>query len=208
MKSKISNTDIEIVRGLQQKDEAVEISFYTDCFRYFKERQKGIMVCESGFVEGYDLFQDAYLVLWNEITSRNIHVRDNSLFRYNKWGVSRKLSVSLKSFLMSIVKNKSYELLREEGLYVHESLEALGFDDYEPEISREGIVELVVASLPKRCQEILTLFYYEHKSLDEILAIRKENVSKDGLKSGKSKCMGQLKERVLAEFKKYRLKSY
>lgn len=197
------------MRGLQQKEEAVEVAFYTGCYRYFKENQKGLLTCKNDCAEeARDLFQDAYLILWDEITSRRIHIRNNCLFRYDRKGDSRCMSATLQTYLMSIIKNKGYERVREEELYVRDPEDPEDPADpseLEPEISREDIVALAVDSLPKRCQEILTLFYYEQKNLDEILAVRKENISKDGLKSGKSKCMGQLRERILAEFKKYRL---
>lgn len=119
------------------------------------------------------------------------------------------MSASLKTYLLSIAKYKNYELIREEDVYVPEQTNVADREDERPEeFTSEWIVEMCVNALPPRCKEILTLFYYENKSLDEILEIRHENQSKDGLKSGKSKCMKSLKERISAEFERRNLKPY
>ena len=61
---------------------------------------------------------------------------------------------------------------------------------------------IIFANISK---EILTLFYFKKKSLDEILAIRQENSTKDGLKTAKSKCMRQLEGRIIETFKEYNI---
>ena len=85
--------------------------------------------------------------------------------------------------------------------------ELLSYDDADKELKHQ-VVDDCVANLPARCKEILTLFYFKKKSLDEILQIRQENTSKDGLKSAKSKCMRQLEERIIETFKEYNEATY
>ncbi len=202
-------TDIQIIEGLQKKDASVEKRFFTECRRYFQERKSGVLDIREGAKNGSDLFQDSFLKLWTEIESRKIYIRDNHPWRTDRSGRERKMSASLMTYMMAIAKYKNYENLREEEIYVPE-LPNMNNQIDEPfdEITPELIVKQCVNELPPRCKEILTLFYYKGKSLDEILEIRKENQSKDGLKSGKSKCMSDLKSRISKEFERHHLNPY
>ena len=61
--------------------------------------------------------------------------------------------------------------------------------------------------MPPRCKEILTMFYYDNMSLDEIIEARGEkNISKNGLKVGKYKCMEALKDKIKEAYIKLGLK--
>ena len=51
----------------------------------------------------------------------------------------------------------------------------------------------VIAHMSARCNEILTKFYYEGKSLDRILEETPSIESKNALKSKKNKCMNILR---------------
>lgn len=202
-------SDNEVIEGLQQNDISVERSFYLSCQRYFRDRRSGVFDFKGGAQDEEDLFQDSFLKLWQEIQTRQIYVRDNYAWRIDRNGNDRRMSASLKTYLLSIAKYKNYELIREEEVYVPEQLNATDSEDEQAEeYTSEWIVEMCVNALPPRCKEILTLFYYENKSLDEILEIRHENQSKDGLKSGKSKCMKSLKDKISTEFKRRNLKPY
>lgn len=202
-------SDKDVIEGLQQNNNAVERSFYQSCQRYFNDRRSGVFDFKGGAQDEQDLFQDSFLKLWQEIQTRQIYVRDNYAWRTDRNGNDRKMSASLKTYLLSIAKYKNYELIREEEVYVPEQANASGMaDEQYEEYTSEWIVEMCVNDLPPRCKEILTLFYYENKSLDEILEIRHENQSKDGLKSGKSKCMKSLKDKISAEFERRNLKPY
>ena len=202
-------TDADVINGLQNNDGFVEKVFYLSCKRYFKERLVGVFNHKSSARETQDLFQDSFLLLWQEIQARRIYVQDNYAWRTDRYGNSRKMSASLKTYLMAIAKYKNYELLREEEIYVSEQINVPDKPEEEAdENTSNWIVEQCVNMLPRRCKQILTLFYYEGKSLDEILIIRNENQSKNGLKTGKSKCMKNLKDKILSQFKLFNLKPY
>lgn len=202
-------SDTEVIEGLQQNDRAVERSFYLSCQRYFNDRRSGAFDFRGGAQDEQDLFQDSFLKLWQEIQARQIYIRDNYAWRTDRNGNDRRMSASLKTYLLAIAKYKNFELIREEEVYVPEQTNAPEREDEEQEeYTSEWIVEMCVNALPPRCKEILTLFYYEKKSLDEILEIRHENQSKNGLKSGKSKCLKSLKDKISAEFERLNLKPY
>ena len=70
---------------------------------------------------------------------------------------------------------------------------------------RERVVSDMVLQMSDRCRQILTMFYYEHRTLDDILALRPENQSKQGLKTSKYKCMQRLREQVRERFAKLKI---
>lgn len=79
--------------------------------------------------------------------------------------------------------------------------------DGQDDILRERTVYSCVLELPPRCKEILTMFYYDGLSLDEIMEERGEkNISKNGLKTAKYKCMENLKAKVKNSFARLKLK--
>lgn len=203
-------SDKEVIEGLQQNDVSVERSFYLSCQRYFKDRRSGVFDFKGIAQNEEDLFQDSFVKLWQEIQARHIYVRDNYAWRFDKSGQGRKMTASLKTYLMAIAKYRNLEIIREEVIYgsLDSDLpETPDVADEEEEVKlREWIVQQCVNNLPPRCKEILTLFYFDGKTLDEILAIRKENKSKDGLKTGKSKCMKTLTDNIIKEFERHHLK--
>lgn len=203
-------SDTEIIAGIQGNDNDVERNFYLSCKAYFKARHHSVIDFKGRAREEDDLFQESFLKLWQEIQRRQIHVRDNHPWRIDRNGDCRKMSASLKTYLMAIARYKNYELLREEAIYVPGQPGITPYDeqDMANDLTAEWIVEVCVNELPRRCKEILTMFYYEKKNLDEILAIRNENQSKDGLKTGKSKCLKSLRERVSKELRRHDLKPY
>lgn len=202
-------TDIEIVEGLQNRDVTVERKFYLSCQRYFNECRGGVLDFRGGAQAPEDLFQDSFIRIWQEIEARRIFVRDNYTWRTDRNGNNRKLSASLKTYFMAIAKYRNYEMIREEDIYAPEEFYGADMPDVVPgDELPDWIVEQCVNDLPPGCKEILTLFYYDGKSLDEILEIRNENQSKNGLKTGKSKCLKNLKDRISEQFERFHLKPY
>lgn len=70
----------------------------------------------------------------------------------------------------------------------------------------QEIVQVAIMNLSETCRDILTMFYYEDLSLDEILLRRGENSSKDGLKTGKYKCMKRFETDVREMFAKHHVR--
>ena len=56
------------------------------------------------------------------------------------------------------------------------------------------IVAEIISRMSPRCNQILTMFYYEEKSLEEILAVLPEVESYNALKSRKYKCLETLRK--------------
>lgn len=116
------------------------------------------------------------------------------------------LTCRLTSFLIDIAKNDYRDWLRSDRLTLGDDFESFAHmsettsvieTDCSAENLKERIVADCVSELPPRCKEILTMFYYKGMTLDEIIVARGEkNISKNGLKTGKHKCMVVLKAKV------------
>lgn len=200
-----SYNDIEVVEGLQARNGTVERWFYESAQRYFERAFKEIFFDSDNRQE---IFQAAFIKLWTEIENRRIRIVDGKLCRQQGNGKLEPMTCSLNTFLMAFARTEFREQLRNvrdeyyEDLYgsSDEPFGSLGFEPGEDdnEELKNRIVDECIASLPSNCVEILTLFYYKNKSLDEIMELRGgQNESKNGLKSAKNKCMATLRERAM-----------
>ena len=99
-----------------------------------------------------------------------------------------------------IGKNKIYKLLNKanrlnsDHTVIHADSELCVFD-IETNDEQQEILKSAFEELGGKCQEILTLYYYEGQNLDDIQNTLGYS-SKDVLKSQKSRCLKKLKECV------------
>lgn len=200
-------TDIEMVDAVQHRDNVRLERMYRDCKTYFTTHAMAFFVSDTNVD---DVFQESLVHLWREIETHRIEVADGRLCRWVN-GECRPMTSSLLTFLLAIAKRKHWEQLRKDHLVLtdndrtleimdHERYEMLPEGVGETEV-RERVVADAVLGMTQRCREILTLFYYEHRSLDEILTMRAENQSKIGLKTSKYKCMQRLRQTVYDRFR-------
>ncbi|MDE7135644.1 MAG: sigma-70 family RNA polymerase sigma factor [Muribaculaceae bacterium] len=202
-----SCTDLQIVEAYRTGDKRIQQFWYDKCRSQF-----GIGTARyPGLTDPMrdDLFQESFIILWEKMESGRVYAAGGSIH-----AISRKGDVivpDLLGYFMRIVKNKYLELYH-GGKYVlpiNEVITSSGEDffeelywDEDPEVEKDRIVGQCLLALPKSCHEILTMFYYEKKTLEQILEERPENSSYDGLKSRKSKCMTNLKKRITESFAK------
>lgn len=207
-------TDIEFIEEISHGNANALEDFFNVCKNFFMPSYSKIFK-RKDIKE--DVFQQSFVKLWTEIENgRMFSGGDGFIYRYDKKGNVRQLTCSLKTFLIDIAKNDYRDWLRNERITLEEDYESLAhsvevksavYQDDNPESLRERIVADCVFELPPRCKEILTMFYYDGMSLDEILRARGEkNISKNGLKTGKYKCMEYLKSKVREQYSRYHLR--
>lgn len=193
--------DVEIVLGLQSRNRDIERWFYNTSKQYFMSHFGEVFFDKD---QKDAIFQDAFLCLWTQIENGVISIQDNIVCRQQRNGQLQPMTCSLHTFLFSIARNKYREVVRStREIYIEEYFEGISSDilynqgdDDDKEI-KIRIVDECIQMMPPRCLEILTLFYIEGKTLDEIMQIRKDkNSSKVGLKSAKYKCMNSLREKI------------
>lgn len=206
--------DTETIREIQRRNERVTETFYNECKKYFMSSYKAVFSRED---IKEDIFQQSFVKLWTEIETRKIFLDiNNNIQRRDRRGNIRALTCNLKTFLIDIAKNDYRDWLRNDRLNLEDDFESFAHmveirSAVMPDDSSESLQEQIVAScvfdLPPRCKEILTMFYYDNMSLDEIIQARGEkNTSKNGLKTGKYKCMETLKGKVKEMYNKYNLR--
>lgn len=208
-----SYSDLQVTEGLQQHERKMEEWFYQTAKHYFDEHFSQIFFDKD---RKQEIFQSAFLKLWTEIDNKRICCIDQKVCRQQGNGEFKPMTCTLTTFLMAFARTEYRELTRttKEELFP-ELYEDVGqadvmvtsFDQTESEEEmKKRIIDECIGQLSPNCAEILTLFYYNGKSLDEILEQREnKNSSKNGLKTAKNKCMNTLREKANAQFKKFNL---
>lgn len=134
-----------------------------------------------------DIYQDSVIVLYENILE----------------GKLTQLQSSIKTYLFAIGKHKLLQHLRNgekiPTLPIEEInlLEEIGAYEQDIEDEQVALLRKGYRELGPKCQEVLRLFYYEGKKLDEIQECLHYD-SKDTVKSQKSRCLKQLKNIVRA----------
>ncbi len=200
-------SDVDIVCAYQDKDKRIQQFWYAKCKDQFGKGTSNYL-----YITDYDkddLFEDSFIILWEKIESRQIYVLDGNVHVISKKGDN--ILPDLIGYFMRIVKNKYLEMLRSGKFAVpinevvtssdEDIIDELYWDE-DPEVEKDRIVSKCLLSLPNSCLEILTKFFYENKTLEQILEEREENTSYDGLKTRKSKCMNNLKKKISESFTK------
>lgn len=206
--------DSQVIREVQRRNDYVTESFYYECKKYFMSSYKAVFSRED---IKEDIFQQSFVKLWTEIETKKIFLDENdNIQRIDRKGNIRRLTCNLKTFLIDIAKNDYRDWLRHDRLELEEDFESFAHmveihSAILPEDSSDNLQEQIVANcvlgLPPRCKEILTMFYYDNMSLDEIMQVRGEkNISKNGLKTGKYKCMETLKVKVKEMYVMYNIR--
>ena len=208
-------TDADMVRAVLQHDDKLLERIFRDCRTYFCRHAGTFFIAQANID---DIFQEAIIHLWREIETQRITLVDGRVCRWSD-GVARPMTCSLTTYLMSVAQRKHWELQRRtrdmsmdavtdtsalEAQFSQRYGDALP-EDVEEQTLREQIVSDAILAMSPRCREIITLFYYEQRTLDDILQQRQENTSKTGLKTSKYKCMQRLRENVRQLFQRYRL---
>lgn len=197
-------TDTEVVEGLQRRDRTMEEWFYHAARRYFNDSFHAVFFDKD---RKQEIFQTAFLKLWMEMDNGRISIVDGKVCRQQTSGLYAPMTCALTTFLMAFARTEFRELVRSQREECYDELYdsvsrsdtmVTAFDGEEnSDEVRNRIVDECIQSLSPTCVEILTLFYYQCKTLDEIMALRKDkNASKNGLKTAKNKCMNTLRERV------------
>lgn len=120
----------------------------------------------------------------------------------------------LTTYFMSIAKRKYLEWVRKSNPF--ETREEKEMQDWINEMdiisdllyddADEKMFEIIsdcISRMSKRCNEILTMFYYEEMNLDEIMKKIPEFESRNALKTRKYKCMEELRITANSIYQRY-----
>lgn len=142
-----------------------------------------------------DIFQDSFIILYQNAQE----------------GKLDDLTSSVSTYFMAICRNKTMELLRTKGKYIHAPIDdgiqkstpfleskinkVLSFDsDDAPIEQKEALVRDIVKDLPSPCNELLWGFYRDGLSMKD-LAERYGYSNENTVKVTKHRCCDKFKKR-------------
>ncbi|MFD2551760.1 RNA polymerase sigma factor [Bizionia sediminis] len=141
--------------------------------------------------DAIDMYQDAYIVFYNNVMEGKVTEFTSSistyLFSIGKYLIFDKMRKNNKT----INPDFDLSLIRERDALMDASFD-LDPDDLTTE---QVLLKKHFATLGKKCQELLTLFYYRGYTIKDIIATS-QYTSENVVKSAKSRCMKTLKERI------------
>lgn len=163
------------------------------------QRERTISYLQRNFSvskeECEDIFQDSFIILYQNV----------------KEGKLDNLTSSVSTYFMAICRNKTMELLRTKGKYIHSPVDdaiqkstafleskinkVLSFDnDDAPIEQKEALVREIVKKLPSPCNELLWGFYRDGLSMKD-LAERYGYSNENTVKVTKHRCCNKFKKR-------------
>lgn len=170
-----------------------ENELYAYCADYFWRKYRGVFFV--GEEEAAEIFQDAFIALWEHIERGRLVCLDGNMVGKN----GAPLTCSILTYFMGIARFKYLEWSRDHA----EAIRTADGEDQEDDVTMLDIVCDLVAGMSDRCGEILTKFYYEEKDLDTILEELPTIGSKNALKTKKYKCMEGLRNAAKEVYHKY-----
>jgi len=128
-----------------------------------------------------DIYQDTIVIFYNNI----------------KRGLLTEITSSISAYIIQIGKIKLIQLTdKQEKIKDLRSSFAdnvIHAEEYDARIDQA--VKFIFSKMSEACKQILSLFYYEKKSMDEIALIRQYK-NADTVKSKKSRCISQFSSNV------------
>ena len=204
MQDKVYLTDIALVKGVFNGNKKIEAALYKHCRTYFANNFRGIFIVNDE-ISQEEIMQDSFITLWENIERRKIYVEDGVL----KGKEGKPFTGALTTYFMGIAKMKHKEYVRKNEVNrsstktdVFPLVDTDLFCGEEDDVKHE-IVSECISHMSERCNQILTLFYYKEKNLDEIMKILPTYQSKDALKTEKYKCVKSLKKSANAIYNQY-----
>jgi len=189
-------SDAALVEGMFQHNPRVERAMYFHCKKYFEDNYRSVFFVADD--DRQDIFQETFITLWQNIQKRKIFVECGEL----RGKEGKAFTGKLTTYFMSIAKLKYLEWVRKTsfGSYTNEDITTLAslykdllFDDsIDDNEVKLRIIEECISHMSERCSQILTMFYYEMKTLEQIMVELPTFISKDALKTAKYKCMQTL----------------
>lgn len=140
--------------------------------------------------ENIDIYQDAYIIFYDNIMNGKIESFTSSIGTY-LFGIGKNLIFAkMKKNNKTIRSEYNLALVgKEDELVSTLEIEEQGLT---PE---QQLLQKHFGTLGKKCQELLTYFYYRGYTIQEIMLAENYN-SENVVKATKSRCMKTLRERI------------
>ena len=185
MNQTLKQKDREILELLSQSDErSKNMAFrkiYDDCFQQVNK----LVIGKGGTAEtAFDVFQDTVLIFYS-------HLKEG---RYRG-------EAAICTYMYTIARNIWYQELRKNAKYkvdgqLHENLiieEPELLEINKKQLSEVEVIRSLMKKLDVDCRKILTMFYYQKKTMQEITEAFGFNAVQSA-KTKKYRCMKKLED--------------
>ncbi|MCD8297952.1 MAG: hypothetical protein LUC88_10305 [Prevotella sp.] len=211
MRTPVQQKEAKLIAGMYAKSKREQQELYAYCFDYFHANYRGVFFANDD--DAAEIFQNTFIAFWENIEKRKIY-EDGGIVK-GKDG--QPLSGSVLTYFMGIARIKYLEWSRVRPTYsdpeseMGRKIREEGFDmqqyinmlyDSSDNVMLDIIAD-IISHMSPRCNEILTKFYYEEKSLDSIMQEIPSIESKDALKTKKHKCLETLRKSAKEIYNKY-----
>lgn len=201
-------SDVAYVEGIYRRDPVMERALHYHCKQYFDEKYRGVFFV--GDEHKREIFHESFVTLWEKIEKRKIYVENGVL----KGKDGAPFNGKLTTYFMSIAKLKFMEWGRDHHIGQDSDDEEKKRKAKDAEIYKEvlydeddntmfEIISDCISHMSTRCNQILTMFYYEEKTLDDIMVELRTFESKNALKTRKYKCMEELRKSAKSIYRRY-----
>jgi RNA polymerase sigma factor (sigma-70 family) len=174
-------SDEQILNAIRKGDDSVLSYLYEKNVRMI---MKHIMQNNGNENDATVILQDALVIFWEKARKDDFVLKSKiSTYLY---------AVAKKKWLQELAYRKKHTTLEQIS---DNPVESDGIDDKMEENELSDIVKNCMDQLSKICQQILTAFYYEEKSMQEI-SISLGLANEDVAKSKKYQCKKELERLV------------
>jgi RNA polymerase sigma factor (sigma-70 family) len=175
------NNEQKIIEQLKVRDHKVLSMVYEQNRPGFILFAKKYQINDDDIV---DIYQEAIIALCENASK----------------GLLDHLKASLTTYLFGIGKFLIFKLIKKNKQMTitdQDIIEPIYYDTFDEDQSSMQVNALqnALKKIGPQCQQVLKMFYFEEKKLDEIM-IALNYSNKDVLKSQKSRCIKQLKEMI------------
>ena len=140
--------------------------------------------------ENIDVYQDAYVIFYDNVMSGKIESFTSSISTY-LFGIGKYLIFDqMRKNKKTVGDSYDISMVGEAD----EDMSTLEIDKPD-ETPEQQLLRKYFGTLGKKCQELLTLFYYRGFTISEIVESENYN-SENVVKAAKSRCMKTLRERI------------
>lgn len=182
----------KLIQAIQANDEHVLKSLYED--NYYKTEQ--YIITNSGSIdEAKDIFQDAFVTVWE-------HVQDNKFVPKNESALNGYLYAIAKNKWLNHLNSARYRKTKSFENHVQTLTDKNGIEtDIFNENEDDKINDIANAfdTLGESCKKLLSVFYYDNKSLRDISKLF--NVTEASARNKKYRCLEKLRTLVLTSSK-------
>jgi RNA polymerase sigma factor (sigma-70 family) len=173
-------TDNDILRRIRQGDERALDYLYR---KNFKMMTKIVINNNGSEDEAKDIFQEALIVFWQKVISGNL-----------------VLSSKISTYLYSVCQNLWRKELERKSKLTDEEHDDRVEESDEDKKERVSIINECLDQLGDTCKKILTYYYFDNLSMNDIADIM-NFANSDTAKTKKYKCKKELDDLIKAKYK-------